>query len=280
MNAFRLAYLATGAAWLYVLVRDTHVWFERMTGVIITDTFFPLMYRDAIWAQIALLLFPVFCVLGARRVDAWWPPALMALTSFFLMTSPWGVGAQLFASSFLVSVWLTASAYAALRDEDTRAPVFWAGMVMTVVFTGATAGKLTKEYWSGEAMYYLWVSRHHSFQYVWMREHLDHASLLYASMLLGRATIFFEGVMAFVPWLTPRKWAMWLWAAGLVCMVVTTHYSILEAVGPLIGMCVAGAWITRQEAHADGTPDETPHEDSDEGSDVDPPSDDDPQPFE
>lgn len=177
-----------------------------------------LLKRQAVYKLISLILFSCTVILGLH------------MDTYNDMT---------FISSFWVALWLVWYAFH-LHDHDhirRHAPLLVKCMV-AMIFLGGTVGKLTPEYWSGEAFYNLII--HFQPQYVGRLIH-DHFSIdhqkLFASVF-AKLVILMEGLLIFSPFFHYYLFCA-LSVVTVITIVLFRSWTILSVLLCLSGMILS-----------------------------------------
>jgi hypothetical protein len=144
-----------------------------------------------------------------------------------------------FISSFWVALWLVWYAFH-MHDSAhiVRHAPFLAQCLIAMIFLGGTVGKLTPEYWSGEAFYNL-IIRFQP-QYLGRLIH-DHFSIeqqkIFASVF-SKAVIFVEGLLVFSPLFSYTMFCG-LSVLTVAAIVMFRSWTILSVLTCLAGMVLS-----------------------------------------
>ena len=153
-----------------------------------------------------------------------------------------------FISSFWIALWLLWFAY----HIDDRAHIarhapFLAKCIIGLLFLGGTVGKLTPQYWSGEAFYNLVVRETPGYVGTFL---LTHFSVEEQKMIIGylsKGIIIFEGLLALSP-LYPYRIFCAFGIFSIAMLVLFRGLQILSVLSCLAGMTLACLLIMRGRA--------------------------------
>lgn len=151
-----------------------------------------------------------------------------------------------FVTSFWAGLWICWLAWQHAASAETLAvhgPVLAQG-VISLTFLGGALGKLTPEYWSGEALYHLYILQKENFLYPWLRETFDPSALRAMAAWLSRGAIVVElAVACGIAYPCRRTLRLSAWVmAGIV--LVSTWY-LFSVMGALIGVALAAVELSK-----------------------------------
>ncbi len=264
--AYRVVAASTIAAWW---ARGTTVvqWYQaHLSRVHVSDDYFPPWLTDAhvlpwlyllpTFIGLVGLAFPLRAIATAHALS-------LVVCSFTMLIHQvslafQGANTSLWAGVFLL--WLCARADAEEVSFRLRA-AFILQLIVGMVFLGGAAGKWTAGYWNGEVLFHLMFMYQDSPKWVWLRESFDLETLREAAIYYSRAVVIGETLMATVP-LWPAAWAFRGATLGVLCMWAGATPRVFDALGPVLGLCIAGWLLTRppnakplpRQETFDGTP--------------------------
>lgn len=168
----------------------------------------------------------------------------LMVCSLTLMLHQHGFANQMFTTAFWVSLWLLwlSTRCPGVNDElsvsELLRGAFLAQCIVSFIYFGAFVGKCTGAYWSGEIFGNL-----HFPVYVWYRRLAE--DYLWLPPLYGRLAIIGEGFVAFLVFVSPR-FALPLSLFVVMAMLSSTTWTIVQAVGPVLGIACAGIFMMRE----------------------------------
>lgn len=145
-----------------------------------------------------------------------------------------------FVTSFWVALWLAWFTANAHRTDDAfylHARTL-AQCTLGLVFLGGAVGKLTSEYWNGEAFYQLYFVQKPGWPYAWLRETYAADTLRVIATWFSRGVIMAELALALSP-LAPYRWVAICGTIAMVGMVVISTFYLLSVMACLIGLLLA-----------------------------------------
>lgn len=145
-----------------------------------------------------------------------------------------------FVTSFWVALWLTwftANAHRTDASFYMHARVL-AQCTIGLVFLGGAVGKLTGEYWNGEAFYQLYFVQKTGWPYSWLREAYAVDTLRTIATWFSRGVIVAELGLALSP-LAPYRVVAIGGTIAMVGMVVISTFYLLSVMACLIGLLLA-----------------------------------------
>jgi MFS family permease len=146
-----------------------------------------------------------------------------------------------FVTSFWAALWLLSWCASAANDPATWWwPQRLAVAVVSLTFLGGFVGKLTADYWSGQAFYTLYFVKKNYFIYNWLKATFDVDTVRNIATAFSRGAILSEGVVALGFWLGVR-WYAPVALAVMLGMVIISTPMLLSVMSALIGLLIA-AW--------------------------------------
>lgn len=202
---------------------------------------FPPFFQDPAIATAAYYL-PVLCFAGIllSRQDVYKVISLLLLSCTVILGLHMETYNDMtFISSFWVALWLVWYAFH-LHDHAhiRRHAPFLVQCMVAMIFLGGTVGKLTPEYWSGEAFYNLII--HFQPQYVGRLIH-DHFSMEHQkifSSVFAKMVILMEGLLIFSPFFHYYLFSA-LSVVTVVVIVLFRSWTILSVLLCLSGMILS-----------------------------------------
>ena len=158
-----------------------------------------------------------------------------------------------FTTSFWVALWMSWYAFRRPRTDGDWAlvPPFVARCVISLVFLGGLVGKLTPEYWSGEAFLDIYDRPYGVFGLA--RAYVTPAALPALAQVYSIGAIAMEGTAA-ASFLMPSRWAGLVTIAVMLSIVALSNLLLGSVMAPLIGLAATATWLSRQ-AEPSGGPD-------------------------
>jgi len=125
------------------------------------------------------------------------------------------------------------------------------------MFLGGAVGKLTPEYWNGEAFFHIYFLQKNAFIYPWLRENCDVDTLRVMAAMFSRAVIIGEITVAVLVLFFSRL-TLHLSIVVMVCVVVISTWYLFSVMESLIGIALAGAMLARAEVSTKTTGTQVP----------------------
>jgi hypothetical protein len=151
-----------------------------------------------------------------------------------------------FVTSFWAGLWLL---WLSSRDPEnvesvgTYGPVLAQGII-SLMFLGGAIGKLTPQYWSGEAFYHIYFLQKPTFIYSWLREAVSDSTLQWLAAGFSKAVIVSELMIAGLFLLSSRT-TLWLSVVAMAGVVAISTSWLFSVMGSLIGIALAGILLSR-----------------------------------
>jgi len=202
------------------------------------------------WLQTPVVAIVIWCLPALAMASIFFPSwfvirasALMLLVS--ATVACWHVETfpdATFLSSFWVAAWLVWFVFRARRfDADfvvhARA---LAACVVAILFLGPAIGKLTPEYWNGQAFLHLYFLQKDHGLYPALRQNFSPQQLEWAATWFSRAVIAGELLLAVAPILPVRVWKTVVGAA-LVLLVLISTWWLASVVASIFGLVLGAA---------------------------------------
>lgn len=171
---------------------------------------------------------------------------MMVLTSVMMLLSSVGmlINANTFndatwVTSFWVALWLL---WLSVNEARTDATVRLEGTLIAqamigMIFLGGAVGKLTEQYWSGEAIYNIYFQQKTTWPYPFLREFLTDGQRLLLSLLIARGSIVIELFLALTP-LMPARFSLIVASVIMASFVLFSHWMLYSVMGCLIALAV------------------------------------------
>ncbi len=145
-----------------------------------------------------------------------------------------------FVTSFWVALWLL---WFAANAHRTDAALYVHARVLAqctvgLVFLGGVVGKLTAEYWSGDAFYQLYFMQKAGWPYSWLRESVAPDTLHALATWFSRSVIVAELALALGP-LAPYRVVAIGGTIAMIGMVLISTFYLLSVMACLIGLLIA-----------------------------------------
>jgi hypothetical protein len=198
--------------------------------------------RVALAAYVVPALVGVGPLLPNRRVAIASAATLVVAAFVSLLSVQTGSDAT-FATSFWSGLWLL---WFVSRSDLQDAPFLvharaLAHVVVGLMFLGAAVGKLTPEYWDGEAFFRLYFRDNRSWPYPWLRAELAPETFRGLATWFSRAAIAAELTLAASP-LLPTRFVLGLAAATMLTMMAAWTFHLASVLSCLLGL-LAAVWI-------------------------------------
>ncbi len=154
-----------------------------------------------------------------------------------------------YAAAFWSALWLV---WWARRIEDgnvgvERHAIALGQGIVGLCFLGGVIGKLTPDYWNGEAFYQLYVVQKPYFPFDWMRANWSDETLRACSGWFARGVIVSEGLLAtLILW--PPRWALVMTTSAFLGMIGLAGVQLLSVLAPLAGLVLAGRYLEGKSA--------------------------------
>jgi hypothetical protein len=245
LRAWRIVQAAWLASWFIKLDVLVRVFWGAERAPIESVPLFPQALVSPHLAQGAFVI-PIVGLAGfvlpqprALRVIA----LVELVSAVVLLCHVHGYNDMTYVTAFWTAVWLVW--WAGAIDRDDRSPIHACAIAQGIVglcFFGGAVGKLTAEYWGGEAFYQLYVVEKHYFPFDWLRNTYDAATLRAASVWPSRAVVVIEVILAtMILW--PPKLALAVGGLAVGVMVSLARTQLLSVLGSLLGLLVASAYL-------------------------------------
>lgn len=202
---------------------------------------FPRLLTDPRIA-FALYLAPATLLVALLRPDklARFAAPAMAVLAFAACVHVETASDATFVTSLWVSLWLTWFTANAHRSDEAFGVIArgLAHAVVALVFLGGLVGKLTPEYWSGEAFYGLYFQRDSGWPYPWLRANFSATEVRDIAVWFSRAAIVAEASLVAAPFL-PTRPLLAMFTTTMLGMMIARNYNLFSVLGSLFGLLVA-----------------------------------------
>ncbi len=208
----------------------------------LTDPFFPLLLRN-VYVLAAFLLVPMAMAVltlftenrTALRVQA----IVISLGMFGLCVHQGSYNDASFVTCFWVSLWCV---WYTFRIDDSNEQLIaharlFAILIISMIFLGGAAGKMTPGYWSGEVFYDIYFVDRDFWFFNLLRANLGHESLREFATYYSRMVIVVECACVFL-WLLPSKIAASLTIAVLLGLTLFSNVNLFSVTLCLFGICL------------------------------------------
>lgn len=249
-RAFRAALLLWMTGWLIKAPFFLCYLGEWSFEVALEHPLFPTVFLDP-WTSWAAYFVPLIAgglalfrpgVATARLAAA----ALTACAAVLLVHVN-GYNDATFLTAFWSGVWLL---WLALHADTQNAgtaerhgPRLALG-VIALMFLGGTVGKLTAEYWSGEALYQTYFLQKQSWPYPALRQACSEEGLRLMAKICSRAIVLTEGLLAGLVLFRPA-WALGAAMWVMLGIVAASTPWLLSVMGPLLGVARGGRLLLK-----------------------------------
>lgn len=204
--------------------------------------FFPDFFKDPLVLQFFYML-PLVCLwFFFRQTLANFRLAgmIMLISSVVLLLHQDTHNDATFLTSFWVSVWYVwfVFQHRSLNQDLFLHAKSLALCVVALVFCGGFVGKLTPEYWSGQAFADIFMLQEYGWIGQWVRAHFSEAIIRQGFGLLSKFMILGEGVLATAP-LWPYRFILVFGIGLMVSISLFTTWLIFSVLSCLIGLLLA-----------------------------------------
>ncbi|MBL8014456.1 MAG: hypothetical protein JNN05_11475 [Candidatus Omnitrophica bacterium] len=204
--------------------------------------FFPRFFQSPLVLGFFYLL-PLLCVTGLYRDNAFYlrfSGWIMLIASCVLLLHQDTHNDATFLTSFWVAVWFLWLVYQEMSTNKVMLlhAKSLALCVIAFIFAGAFIGKLTPEYWSGQAFADIFMQQDYGWIGQWIRAHFPEDNIRTGFWWLSKAIIVGEGIMATAP-LWPYSFILWFGIALMVSISFFTTWLIFSVLACLIGLLYA-----------------------------------------
>ena len=218
--------------------------------------FFPSSLQAITTLEVAYLA-PI-CVALGFAIRRTWPAGRVAALAWLagslaLLLHLGSYNDATFTTSFWVALWMSWYAFRRPRTAGDWAlvPPFVARCLISLVFLGGLVGKLTPEYWSGEAFFAIYDRPYGVFALA--RAYVTPSALPALAQVYSIGAIAMEGAAA-ASFLLPSRWAGLVTIAVMLSIVALSNLLLGSVMAPLIGLAATAWWLSRQ-AQPSGGPD-------------------------
>jgi len=185
---------------------------------------------------------PVLCIFGLltqKRLVYIFMSLLMVICTTILGLHINTYNDMTFISSFWVALWL---AWYAFHIDDrhhiqTHAP-FMAKCIIALLFLGGTVGKLTPEYWSGEAFYNLVVHQTPGYVGIYLMNAFSVENQKLILSVLSKIIIITEGLLVLSP-LYPYRFFCAFGICVIIMLVLFRSWQIFSVLSCLTGITLS-----------------------------------------
>jgi hypothetical protein len=224
-------------AWFFVGYYFGEIWAHPLRYGALPRVLVHPIVASITWAS------PLLVLVAIVYPRAWLPRAaswLMAAASFVACLHIETFSDATFVTSFWVALWLV---WFAANARRTDAAFYMHARVLAqctvgLVFLAGAAGKLTMEYWSGDAFYQLYFIQKSGWPYSWLRESVAPDTLHVLAAWFSRSVIVVELALALNP-LAPFRVAAIGGTLLLIGMVLISTLYLFSVMACLIGMLIA-----------------------------------------
>jgi hypothetical protein len=248
---FERAYRVVAASFVVAILWDFRFWIETYRSHVtwgLLDSFFPQ------WMQLPRVygfLFLLLTVLSSVAVV--WPNRNVVLghsivtpaIALALLISPFMFARQLLVFILWGSVWLIWVSFCVGRKDFARSKRIGGLLplvIVSFVFLGGFVGKLTADYWSGEAMYHLFFAIQDDAKFATLRETLLPMELSRVATWYSRVAILGEMCIAGAM-LLPLRMGLPLALLMVIGMWIVSPVGIINALAAAVGLLFAGVLV-------------------------------------
>jgi hypothetical protein len=176
--------------------------------------------------------------------------ATLVISSVILIIASLGTSTSIsfhndatFVMSFWASLWLLCWCLTAKDDRRTwRWPIRLAIVTVSFFFLGGFVGKLTPDYWSGQAFHTLYFIKKNYFIYNYLRTHCEPETLVTMAKWFSRTAVLGEGFLALGFWLPVRLYAPIALVIMIGMVIISTPY-LTSVMSAPIGLAAVAWWL-------------------------------------
>ena len=246
LRAWRIALAGWLAGWFVNGWENVRLFVAGWERPIAAHPLFPGPMRNG-WLALGLFVVPLAGFAGFRSGEIRWLRMIsgaLILAALGLLGHVCTYNDATYTTAFWSALWLFwwAGRVGEERPGAERHAIALGQGMVGLCFLGGFVGKLTPEYWSGEALYHLYVMQKPYFPFDWMRECWAESESRAAAAWLARAVIVTEGLLStLILW--PTRWALVATLGVMGGMTLMAHIQILSVLAPLLGVMLACAFL-------------------------------------
>lgn len=205
-------------------------------------SFFPYFFRHPLVLEFFYVL-PLFCWITFYKCnDFYWRLSgwIMLVSSSILVLHQDAHNDATFLTSFYVSVWFLWFVYQKSRlntDVLLHAKALALGII-AVIFVGGFIGKLTPEYWNGQALADIFMQQNFGWIGQWVRAHFSESAIRGGFWWLSKGMIIGEGILA-TAFLWPYSFILWFGICLMISISFFTTWLIFSVLACLMGLLYA-----------------------------------------
>jgi len=207
---------------------------------------FPYFFQSKLVVQTCYLL-PLIVIPSivyptkARLIAA---SLLLVICSAILLTHIDTYNDATFVTSFWVSLWGLWFCFNIHREDQSfyQQGCVLAQLLVGMVFLGGLVGKLTNEYFTGEAIYKIFLANSYYWPHTWITDTFSLAQVRVISLCLSWVIIASELFLSLTPVL-PIRLIFTVGPVLLLGFTLTNTWMILSVVSCLIGLMMAGLCV-------------------------------------
>lgn len=205
----------------------------------IVHELFPPFFLNSFVAQIAYFLpFVIFILIFfLKRIIFKFISIVMVACSLLLCWHADTYNDATFVTSFWVGLWVLWFSWHLNREDNDfyyHASLL-SKLILSLVFLGGFAGKLTPEYWQGEAPYELFFQQNHQGIFAVLKQRLSLEEQLFLAKMIGRMITGTEGLLSLAVFLPSRFVYAVVPFVGAV-MVIFRTWAIISVLACLVGL--------------------------------------------
>lgn len=205
-------------------------------------SFFPIFFRSPLVLEFFYLL-PLLCLIAFWRSNAFYFRVsgwVMLVSSAVLLLHQDTHNDATFLTSSWVSVWFLWFVYQKpILDRTVLLHAKSLALaVIAVIFMGAFVGKLTPEYWTGQAFADIFMQQDYGWIGQAVRTHFSEGTIRAGFWWLSKGMIVGEGILATAP-LWPFPFILWFGIILMVSISLFTTWLIFSVLACLIGLLFA-----------------------------------------
>jgi hypothetical protein len=248
---FERAYRVVAASFVIAITWDSSFWLQTYRSHAtwrINDTFFPswmqLPHVYGFLFALLTLLSTVAALWPTRRVIQVHAVATPAI-ALVLLISPFMFARQLLVFILWGSIWLVWVSFCVGGEELARSKRIGGLLplvLVSFVFLGGSVGKLTEDYWSGDAMYHLFFAIQNDAKFATLRETLHAGELSRVATWYSRVAILGEICIAGAM-LLPLRIGLPVALLMVIGMWIVSPMGIINALAAAIGLLFAGVLV-------------------------------------
>ncbi|MEM9828336.1 MAG: hypothetical protein AAF958_17235 [Planctomycetota bacterium] len=145
----------------------------------------------------------------------------------------------------LWATWLSSQSGRADQDKLVCDAAWLSRAILSMILLGGAVGKLTAEYWSGEALYYIYFTHRDFWVFNWLRTNLDPTTVRDIATYYSRVVVIVELVGGLILWRMPPKLAALFAIGTLASIALFSNFLLFSVLSCLIAMAASGFFVKK-----------------------------------